>query len=181
MHISSTWLSLPPQAPRCKVGFILCFGFIPGIWYKVCTWFQSSLVSTSYHLLRAKLHWNILFGLLMQLPESVVSQRIELQDSRVTNFNLKQFWLFMSICRDSIIIKYAVMSNYTANMSDTVLLKACYSPFSRVNRPWRVLNNVIAVWHPCTPLPVLISVITIHNLRHDIKITSLHSLLVLSE
>lgn len=48
-------------------------------------------------------------------------------------------------CRDSIMVKYAVMSNYTANTSDTVLLKACYSPFSRVNRPWRNLNNVIAV------------------------------------
>ena len=48
-------------------------------------------------------------------------------------------------CRDKIIITYAVMSQYSPNTSDTVTLKACYSPFSRVNRPWRNLNNVIAV------------------------------------
>lgn len=49
------------------------------------------------------------------------------------------------LCRDSVNVNYAVISTFEANTSDTVLLKACYSPFSRVNRPWRALNNVIAV------------------------------------
>lgn len=51
--------------------------------------------------------------------------------------------------RDSIVISYGVMYNATANMSDTTLLKACYSPFSRVNRPWRAINNVIALSKAC--------------------------------
>lgn len=51
--------------------------------------------------------------------------------------------------RDSILVKWAVMSNATANTSDTALIKACYSPFSRVNRPWRALNNIIAKSKAC--------------------------------
>jgi len=51
--------------------------------------------------------------------------------------------------RDSVVINYGVMYNATANTSDTTLLKACYSPFSRVNRPWRALNNVIAKSKAC--------------------------------
>lgn len=41
------------------------------------------------------------------------------------------------------------MPNATANTSDYTLLKACYSPFSRVNRPWRAINNVIAKSKAC--------------------------------
>lgn len=48
-------------------------------------------------------------------------------------------------CRDSVVVNWAVLANATANTSDTTLLKACYSPFSRVNRPWRAINNIIAV------------------------------------
>lgn len=51
--------------------------------------------------------------------------------------------------RDSVVVNWAVMANATANTSDTTLLKACYSPFSRVNRPWRALNNVIAKSKAC--------------------------------
>lgn len=48
---------------------------------------------------------------------------------------------------DSVIINYSVFANQTANLTDFIMLKACYSNFSEVDRPWRKFNNVIAVSH----------------------------------
>lgn len=46
---------------------------------------------------------------------------------------------------DEVIINYAVFANQTANMTDKIMLKACYSNYSQVDRPWRKFNNIIAV------------------------------------
>jgi len=46
---------------------------------------------------------------------------------------------------DEVIINYAVFANQTANMTDKIILKACYSNYSQVDRPWRKFNNIIAV------------------------------------
>lgn len=51
--------------------------------------------------------------------------------------------------RDQVIVNYAVKADYPANTTDTVQLKACYSPFSSVNRPWRAANNIIAKSKTC--------------------------------
>lgn len=75
-------------------------------------------------------------------------------------------------------VSYAVMPQYMPNTSDTVLLKACYSPFSRVNRPWRALNNVIAVLHlhTCIALHCLVFpfVHTVQCIRECILSSDFH-------
>jgi hypothetical protein len=38
-----------------------------------------------------------------------------------------------------------VLPAFTPNASDTVQLKACYSNYSQVDRPWRATNNIISV------------------------------------
>ena len=34
---------------------------------------------------------------------------------------------------------------FKANLTDSVMLKACYSNFSSVDRPWRKFNDIISV------------------------------------
>jgi hypothetical protein len=46
-------------------------------------------------------------------------------------------------------VSYAVLPQYTVNSTDTVLLKACYSNFSSVDRPWRAANQIIALSKRC--------------------------------
>lgn len=48
---------------------------------------------------------------------------------------------------DEVLITYSVLPAFTPNASDTVQLKACYSNYSQVDRPWRATNNVISVRH----------------------------------
>lgn len=46
---------------------------------------------------------------------------------------------------DKVFITYSVLPAFEPNATDTVQLKACYSNFSQVDRPWRASNNIIAV------------------------------------
>lgn len=46
---------------------------------------------------------------------------------------------------DKVFITYSVLPAFTPNASDTVQLKACYSNYSQVDRPWRATNNIISV------------------------------------
>jgi hypothetical protein len=50
---------------------------------------------------------------------------------------------------DAVIINYSVFANQTANLTDYVQLKACYSNYSEVDRPWRKFNNVISKSKKC--------------------------------
>ncbi|KAK9807638.1 hypothetical protein WJX72_005091 [[Myrmecia] bisecta] len=44
---------------------------------------------------------------------------------------------------DKVLVSYAVNSSFTANASGTVTLRACWTPKSIVDRPWRKANPVI--------------------------------------
>jgi hypothetical protein len=50
---------------------------------------------------------------------------------------------------DKVFITYSVLPAFTPNASDTVQLKACYSNYSQVDRPWRATNNIISKSKKC--------------------------------
>lgn len=51
--------------------------------------------------------------------------------------------------QDKVNIVYSVMPQFTANLTDSVQLKACYSNYSSVDRPWRKYNDIIAKSKKC--------------------------------
>ena len=63
---------------------------------------------------------------------------------------------------------------YKSNLTDSVMLKGCYSNFSSVDRPFRAYNNIIAVrtlfpHHNLTNLQLVIGSIYYHEI--DLKST----------
>jgi hypothetical protein len=52
--------------------------------------------------------------------------------------------------RDQVHIEYSVKSGFPANSTpDYITLKACYSNYSSVDRPWRAFNNIISLSKRC--------------------------------
>lgn len=47
--------------------------------------------------------------------------------------------------RDTVFITYNLLPGVSPNLTDKIQLKACYSNYSQVDRPWRATNNIISV------------------------------------